>query len=203
MAEAIAASGLPVQAVRTDVGLDGGYARVRWIIGDPIEIRPGDDITLEVSGRNSYNYESELAFALGAWRIICTNGLRAPVSVLNYGRKHMKNLSVGMALASLRNMIDKAPLMIEAYQGWTNTDVTPEQLERVLEKEVMFGKKATGIIVEYFRREQTHTLWTAYNALTWYSSHALSVRNEERLVVAEDQLQTAAVRIAGRLKRAA
>lgn len=190
MHEAVAALGMEMRGVKTNVGLSGGYARVEWIFGEVQEITVGDGVVFSLVGRNSYNYEAPLGMELGAFRLVCSNGLMAPVGgVAKISRRHLTNLKLAWFLDKTRELMNQTPQVAEIWSQWAARDFTAENLETWLEERSnVFSKKARAAILEKFQMEKQKTLWHAYNAITWYATHRTQSR-EDRAILFADALQ--------------
>ncbi len=197
--EELESMGVGVKGVKTQIGLDGGYARVTWTLEDAqIDIGGGDLVDLEITAANSYNYKSRLSLAVEAMRLICTNGLRIGTEFAAIRRRH----APGVILNDLHTVLRDLPVIQEQilpqWQAWKETAITPAQFEERLEKSKVVGQRAIAGVVEYFD-ERDPNAWEAYNALTWRATHQMNARVEGRLVLRQEKAQRQALAFANTL----
>ena len=69
---------------------DGGRMRRTYVFPDiPVEIAPGDEINPELQLFNSYDTSWPFIVILGAFRLICTNGLVIEEKFLHLHKRHI------------------------------------------------------------------------------------------------------------------
>jgi uncharacterized protein DUF932 len=196
VADALDALSLSVEREVVETGMDGAYARMMWVFGDlEMEVRKGDPIRLALIARNSYNYEAKFDLSVGAFRLVCENGLMVPVGGAAYGmkRKHVGAFSVEAAIGEVQTYMSQTPDMIAAWKRWVKVDCSSEMLEAVLKNQTLIGKKASEQVLEYYGT-QKQTVWDAYNALTWYATH--NVNEGGRSPLTQDAIQRFATNFA-------
>lgn len=199
VAAAIDELGLSIHQTKSYLGLGGGYARMDWVLADEAAVEKGDDVKWLVRCRNSYNYESVLGLEFGAFRKPCTNDL---TTAIRQRRKHLVHLKVEDVIRELTDFMSKTDEVLETWRKWLETKYTAEQLEHAIEGKGsagkglvgLFSKKSREAILEYYRG-QPQTVWHAYNALTWFTTHKVPSRSD-RTPITQDRLQDAAYRFA-------
>lgn len=77
-----------------------GRMRVRYTFKETnFEIRPGDSIHPTFDAYASHDTSLAQRFDVGAWRLLCTNGMKIGKEIANYKRKHVESLDLDVAKA--------------------------------------------------------------------------------------------------------
>ena len=201
VAEAIQEMGLTVTEEKVSMAMDGGYARYTWMLADEDTVLQGDKVRWAVTAWNSYNYESILNLALSAFRLICANGLMAPVNISGgrIGGKHTAHLDVDGALQRLEDLLASEKNVVEEWRRWADVKVVANRFEKVLKDTQDISTKAREAILATFD-EGGDNVWIAYNAITWYATHQI-VSRADRETITQDLLQRRALAVAQRLAK--
>lgn len=200
LAQAVDDLGIKVKETTTAVGLNGGYARVEWRLDEQASIRDGDTLDIKLIARNSIDRSSRLAIELGAFRLVCSNGL-----VVGHGFRHswmhFQSLSVEAAVSAFTELLQNGgPQMVQNWKNWAEVPTTLEFLEEWLKesprRRQLVSQAGRRLVLERFEKAKQPTVWDAYNALTWYATHKLSSRNPQRLEVRRERLGQLAAKFA-------
>jgi len=218
IAEAIHACGMPVSKVETNVGNDGGYARVLWTMDLNTKVQPrrrslpgfnggkaqvGDVVALQVVARNAMNYNADYSVSFGAERLVCENGMVVFIKAGRIGGKHFASLSVADIIAELNAHLqdtDRAFPMLTRWQQWAGVQLEVPMLTQWLAKKAnpkVVSKEAAETIVDYYK-VRDNTLWEGYNAITWYATHKVPVsrkRQAGRMVTVQELYHGEAARL--------
>lgn len=150
--------------------LDGG-ARVLAEYKLPIEpIRVGrDDINeLTIVVRNSYDRSWPLDATLGAFRLICSNGMRIGEEFGSLSLKHIGTESTASVLSHLDSVISRAPKLQDVWEEWASTRVERDDAAALLEGQ--FPSKYLDPVLGD-RAVYPMTKWQLYNHLTRFATH--------------------------------
>lgn len=200
MNEAVERLGIPVKDVAVRVGDFGGLAKVEWRLDRTIQIHNGESnvgdlVDLKIIARNSYNYMSGLGLQLGAFRLICTNGMTIGRMLESFYKRHVPSLKVETALNVIVGMLEKQEMVQGEWRRWDNINYPPARLSKWLTEREEFSKKAREEVVDYFQTQPDRTRaglaprftgWEAYNSLTWFGTHRVRTRSENRVLVAQE-----------------
>lgn len=150
--------------------LDGG---ARVIAEYKLPIKPinlgGKDVNeITVSVRNSYDRSWPLDASLGAFRLICSNGMRIGETFGSMTLKHVGTESGSEVLAHLDTIISRAPRLKEVWTEWADTRVERDEAVALLDGEFP-DKYLDPIIGE--RARYPMTKWDLYNHLTRFATH--------------------------------
>lgn len=200
--EAIQRNGLTVQKETARVAMDGAYAAYHFHLDMQEEVKSGDVLQWVIRARNSFNYEAPVELSFGAYRLICSNGMTIPAfegadGLFRAGGRHRLGLDVEAAVSEIQHFLAAAPTIVSQFQNWTAQEITADRLEAVLGRVAEIGKRAGEAIVDRFQHEEEQTVWSAYNAVTWYASHELTGRQgSDRLPITQETIQRRANRVA-------
>lgn len=208
--EAVTLLGIGVKNVAVRLGDKGASAKVIWTLDQQIKVAgfngSSDLINVTVQARNSYDYSKMLGLQLGAFRLICSNGLTIGHLLHSYNKRHVRSLKVPEALERLTAMLSETNRVQAIWKDWEQIQYHPAQLSGWLElKPDTVSKRARLEIVDYFTRQPDRTKinlqprfngWEAYNAITWYGTHRVQTRSEERVLVAQEIMDQVAEQFA-------
>lgn len=138
----------------------------------PVKLRDGKDvneITLQL--RNSYDRSCVFSATLGAFRLICSNGMKIGEQFGGLSARHVGGgdgeFAQDTILEDLDVMIQNAPRLRELWEEWIDTRVTQEEAVDLLEGQ--FPAKYLAPLLE--ASEYPQSRWDLYNKLTYFSSH--------------------------------
>lgn len=151
---------------------------VDFIIKDfPMELQKGDRIFPRIRMNNSYDGSVKYSFNFGFYRLICSNGLTAPVEgMTSQNVKFMHTPTPGgKALDSTMEAIEifltEAPKVLKGYQGLVdkkyNWEAALDKIEKVIEN-TKFPKKRAEEVQAQLKKEKDAGLpvsaFLVYNA---------------------------------------
>ena len=138
--------------IRTEFYNGGGRMRCKYKFPKiSVEIEQGDEINPELQLFNSYDKTYPFIVILGAYRVVCTNGL----------------------------VVERKYLHLKKWKQWSGQRLTVDVYEKVVET-MKFGKKASEEIHAHVNKEAEGfddkgfaimSLWIFFNILTWYITH--------------------------------
>ena len=174
------ASGLGKYEISTDFCNDGG--RMRRIYRFPeisVEIKSDDFVNPELHLFNSYDTVWPFIVLLGAFRLVCTNGMVVGKEFLHLRKRHVYDFEQIDLKEQISSALERFELQTERWKKWANRQLTVSTYDQVM-AEMKFGKKATEEIEKRMEQETqgfddngfaVMTLWIFYNILTWYITH--------------------------------
>ena len=142
-----------------------------------IRVRGGDDIALQFTVKNSYDGGNSLSIVLGAFRLVCSNGMIIGKKFLGFRWKHVGEAEVDVEAIRAKvqtlsaSFQDSLPMM----QLMASTQVSGEIGEKELfdGKTVPFPAYLLKAAAEEWRRAGDPTYWGYYNSLTWAITHRM------------------------------
>ena len=159
---------------------DGG--RMRRVYGFPdikVEVVPGDHLNPELQLFNSYDLTWPFTVILGAFRLVCSNGLVVLEKFLHLRKRHIVNLDKIELKKQVSTALERFDRQTREWGEWADRRLTIETYARVMEA-MKVGKKATEEIDERIDYEAEDfgendfpimSLWAFYNILTWFITH--------------------------------
>lgn len=152
-------------SVRT---IDGGariFAEFRLPI-DPIKLGSKDVNEITLTVRNSYDRSWTLDAALGAFRLVCSNGARIGESFGSVSLKHVGEQSA--TLEHLDTVISRAPMLKDVWTEWADTQVEKEEAVALLE-----GRFPNKYLEPIIGDQAVYPMskWQLYNHLTRFATH--------------------------------
>jgi hypothetical protein len=192
---------------------DGARMRTKYRFDDAqvvVKFRGKDDImnpTLEVF--NSYDRSCKHTVMLGAFRLVCTNGLVVGETFAKYRKRHMPDLYLEDVQHALKGGFTALDTQRQQWQDWTSTPLLPEKFEKV-EKKLDLNNKETTLLLEEpemgtnanlarwlalhemggkweKEAEEYMNMWIFYNILTQFTTHHIA--SEVRRQQLEDRIR--------------
>lgn len=190
-----------------------GGARMRAIydfpnIGGQVD---GQDLTFRLKVQNSFDGSLRASFAVGLVRLICSNGLAAPVNTLNLTRKHTSSLDPSFVGSALDSAVQSFHNALPAFRLMSEMPVSMANGHRILlnlaDRKVLTERHAESIgrIWEKptYQKDYKRNLWNLYNAATEHFTHDVEAggRGKPRFELSE-RLNTAVMTQFVRVARA-
>jgi len=160
-----------------------------------VAIREGDEIDLTLTVLNSYDTSWSFRSILGAFRLLCANGMVEGTAFQQYAHKHTLNLDTDRAIAELGLALDNFESNAENWKMYPQISVNAFEVDRVF-KALAKGSKSLRVALdesyEGYARRLGNNLWALLNTLTHWSTHH-KVRNEANassiIVTREDRVR--------------
>lgn len=157
-------------------------ARVRAVYDFPqhgFKMNNKNDIIFRLKVQNSFDRSLKASFQVGLFRLVCSNGLAAPVAAVGMTRKHTDGLDphyVGEAFHRSVDAFSKAAPLLNAMSDFRLTQAQGHGIllglqQRQLVRERM--REAIGSIWDAPRRkeDEDRSLFNLYNAVTEHLTH--------------------------------
>jgi hypothetical protein len=162
----------------TETEIFGNGARARWRYRFPQTIKVGeDDMHPEIIMGNSYDGTSQVYMMMGAYRLICSNGMIIGVTFGKFNNRHsVYNPNVKQLDTVLPDMIRTAITAIENdLPELQNIKLNPSDVAKIVE---IFPEQSIENLVQYLLTNKPDTYWDLLNACTWMSTHILNRKTE-------------------------
>jgi hypothetical protein len=167
-----------------------------------IGTRDKDIVNPELHLFNSYDVTWPFIIILGAFRLICTNGLVVGKKFLHLRKRHVYELEKINVQEEVSTALARFELQINQWGEWAQRRLTEKTYTHVMNA-MEFGKKARKEIKGRIEREAkgfddnyvpVMSVWIFFNILTWYITHRTVSLNhrvdmEKRLRVAMAHLK--------------
>lgn len=182
-------SGAVVQAQHSHAGARM-FAKVR-LPAHQVDIGGGDLVDLQMSVINSYDGWTAFKSIFGGFRLLCSNGMVIGQKMWQgYGR-HTQGLDITASAQKLERVGSQYLETASVWEKWSRAPITIDQMAEVIQAVTPVEKTRT-MLEEQFMRETVElgsTVWAGYNALTHWSTHTVSNRNNASNVAAAAQFQ--------------
>lgn len=142
----------------------------------PIRLGKDDVNELTLNLGNSYDRSSPFRCELGAFRLICSNGMKVGQFFGSISARHVGGERAELGdgndsiLDQLDNIVKRAPLVKEVWQKWQDTPLELEEAQELMGNWELPRMYADPIF-ETSRWTKPRTKWQFYNDLTHMSTH--------------------------------
>lgn len=149
----------------------------------PITIIEKDDILPKLILQNSYDGTQEIGFSLGAYRLICSNGLRIGTTIFSIHKKHTDGLDIDAIVERAREAYDNfTQVVVPEFEemGLRTIDNVQRELDTLREMKRL-PKRMIDKVSEKITKD-IMTAWELYNEFTAYLTHEYDksdIRREE------------------------
>jgi len=188
----------------TELFNEGGRVRRTYRFRNiGVEVKKGDLINPELHLFNSYDTKWPFVVSLGAFRVVCSNGLTVGQEFLHLRKRHIYELGQLNVAEEIGTALKRFSQQTREWKGWTGKMLTSRAYSKVLEA-MKLGLKAKDEIERRMIQEAEGfdpdgfpilTVWGFYNVLTWHITHN-SVSLNHRVEM-EDRLRTASTHLMG------
>ncbi|MEA2013873.1 MAG: DUF932 domain-containing protein [Thermodesulfobacteriota bacterium] len=177
--------------IKTSFYNDGGrMCRSYRFLKVPVKINPGDDLCPELHLYNSYDVTWPLIVVLGAYRLVCKNGMVVRKTLFRFKKRHVLELERMNFKEDVSTVLTRFDSQVKTLRGWRTRPISLETYDEIMNT-MEFGKDATEEIESkvnedfegfLFRGYPQITAWLFYNILTWYATHkAVSLNHRVEL----------------------
>jgi hypothetical protein len=182
--------GLGSYEVRTDFYNEGGRMRRTYRFPDvSVEIEPHDHINPELHLFNSYDKTWPFIVLLGAFRMVCTNGLVVGEEFLHLRKRHVFTLDQANLKEEISTALSRFSSQAVTWREWAEGPMTAEVYAKVM-NEMQLGVKAKEEVNDRIGQEAggndngfpVMSLWVFFNVLTWFITHrAVSLNHRVKM----------------------
>jgi len=145
---------------------------------------------------NSYNRQRALAFDIGFYRKVCTNGMIAPDSIIRFRFSHLRrDIGEGIEFEVARDKLSKYKVSFSGYlDALQKCDVPREKFDAISRSVLSISEPADlepesreaaewdalsthmGKLCEEYAQELGENAYAVFNAITDFASHPLTNR---------------------------
>lgn len=165
----------------------GDWARIKVEIMFPeiqINLGNGDVSHFRATFDNSYDSSTGLRLDIGAYRLVCTNGLYIGEKWGAYYHRHTQNIDINMLEQSVQHGVEVFQTRVKGmFEQMANTPITPDQarafLDDSIEKKLIANKYLEGMKsrldsggdIEIKKDSQIDSQWMLYNLVSEELTH--------------------------------
>lgn len=165
-------------------------ARIRAIYDFPqtgFKLKNGNDITFRLKLQNSFDGSLRASLGVGLFRLICSNGMTAPVGAVSMTRKHTTGLEPEMVEEAFLRSVDKfheaAPMFnrmieLEVSQSKGNAILLNLEKAKVMSERMREGIQSIWERPSY-NEDGERNLFNLYNATTQHLTHGIEGKRFE------------------------
>jgi len=170
--------------VTTDFYNDGGRMVREYVFGDhQIHIQRGDLIKPKLQLFNSYDLAWSFTVILGAYRLVCTNGLVVNEKLFHLKRRHVFHLQSLNLATEISTALKRFSKQAEEWKKWADVPLSKRACGTILETMALgkngedeirntMDQEAAGFDGEHF---PLVSLWIFFNIITWYITQESSI----------------------------
>lgn len=140
-----------------------------------VEVRKNDVISLQFIVKNSYDGTNALHITLGAFRVVCTNGMIIGKKFFTFSQKHIGSEAGVVDSSVLKDKVNMIATQfaktLPIMQDMAETPVTIDPDELFDHKKIKIPKYLLAFAAEEYRNAQDLSLWGFYNSLTYAITH--------------------------------
>jgi len=162
-----------------------------------LAIQPGDFVKPTLRLFNSYDLTWPFIIILGAFRLVCTNGLVVSQKFFQMKKRHVFDLQTLHFLEEVSTALRRFSKQSAEWRRWAEVPLSKASYETTLEM-MSLGKKGTEEISSRTHQEAAGfdknsfplvSLWIFFNILTWYITNRSTSLNHR--VAMEGRLRKA------------
>jgi hypothetical protein len=147
----------------------------------------GQDLTFRLKVQNSFDGSLRASFAVGLFRLICSNGLAVPVNAIGMTKKHMGELDADFVAKGFDNAVKVFHDSVPALAKMADTRISQNDgkviYENLVKRKVLSERMSEGIIRVWdsptHAEDRERNLWNLYNAATEHLTHSVEGKRFE------------------------
>lgn len=143
-----------------------------------IEVTKGDIVSMRLIAKNSYDSSSSFQIMLGAYRLVCSNGMIIGSHFFKITQRHFTD-SIKIDIPGLREnltqLTSKFQNSLPVMQNMLETKMS-QSITNIVEREVKnknLPKYLAERIEENYEKNADSSVWGYYNAMTYSITHEM------------------------------
>jgi hypothetical protein len=175
--EAMKQSDIDMRGMMVSDQTSHGGARVLRTYRFPkhrVDVGREDNLDLQVILRNSYDGSWAFGFMMGAFRMVCSNGMIIGDKITDIKSKHTKNMTIDPYVNALNHSVAAYLEQAEQWRTWKGIEIHRRQVITLLEQMPNLTDRIRDRVRSQFmnqRGEMGTNIWNLYNALTYWATH--------------------------------
>lgn len=142
---------------------------------EKVEVKKGDLVSLQFVVKNSYDGTNTLQISLGAYRLVCTNGMVIGKRFFGYTQRHIGS-NVGIDIGKLE---EKLGVLVSQFHN--TLPIMQRMIETPIKENSVQYDPSMARLPEYilkeaseeYQRSGEQTVWGYYNSLTYAITHKM------------------------------
>ena len=142
----------------------------------------GEDLTFRLKIQNSFDGTIRASFAVGLFRLICSNGMAMPVGTLNLTQKHTTALEIDFVARTVEQALKAFFDALPFFESMTSIKVSQQDgraIVRGMAERHFLGRRQAEAVVRIWdsprhEEDRARTLWNLYNAVTQHLTHEVA-----------------------------
>lgn len=151
------------------------------------KLKVGDEVGMRLTLQNSFDTTLRLSFAVGALRLICTNGMATMERDVDMTSKHNSNVNVGFLADAVRVAVDRFEIACKAFDKLSEVQFDHDKgfniLNRLAKSKAISDRQSSKIAAIWaspdYKEDEDRSLWNLYNATTQYLSREVEGKRFE------------------------
>jgi hypothetical protein len=140
------------------------------------EVKVGDEVGMRLTVQNSFDGTLALSFAVGAVRLVCTNGMVSMEKDVDLSAKHHNGINISFIVDAIKTASERFNHACEGYAKLTQARFDHEKGFNVLNRLAKSGAFSERVASKVkaiwaspdYKEDEDRTLWNLYNATTQY-----------------------------------
>ena len=151
------------------------------------KLKVGDEVGMRLTLQNSFDTTLRLSFAVGASRLLCTNGMATMERDVDMSSKHNSNVNVGFLADAVRVAVDRFEIACKAFDKLSEVQFDHDKgfniLNRLAKSKAISDRQSSKIAAIWaspdYKEDEDRSLWNLYNATTQYLSREVEGKRFE------------------------
>lgn len=147
-----------------------------------VEVKPNDIVGLRLIVKNSYDGSNSLQIILGAFRLVCSNGMIIGKRFFTYSQRHIGSetgIKVEKLSANISKMTEQFKDTLPSFQEMSRQQVVTEKDQMFDTKLVKLPQYLLDSALIVYEQSDDRTRWGYYNALTSAITHDIKTKGDE------------------------
>ena len=151
------------------------------------KLKVGDEVGMRLTLQNSFDTTLRSSFAVGALRLLCTNGMATMERDVDMSSKHNSNVNVGFLADAVRVAVDRFEIACKAFDKLSEVQFDHDKgfniLNRLAKSKAISDRQSSKIAAIWaspdYKEDEDRSLWNLYNATTQYLSREVEGKRFE------------------------
>ncbi len=162
---------------KMDISNNGSKMFVKYSLPEiKVPVSKGDLVSLELLARNSYDGSKSFTLSMGAFRLVCSNGMVLGNEFFSYTKKHFEKginfLEEGFVYNVVEEMIAYFSDTADVFKKMTSNSVKDADT-LFNDKNLSLPKYLIDEAKNSYTNENDNTVWGFYNSLTYSITHKM------------------------------
>ena len=152
------------------------------------KLKVGDEIGMRLTAQNSFDGHLKLSFAIGALRLVCTNGMASMEKDVDMVSKHKSGIDVSFLADAAKHSVSRFEAVCQNYDRLSEVEFDHDKgfniLNRLVKSKVVAERHAKKIAAIWaspdYKEDEARSLWNLYNASTQYITRNMEGKTFER-----------------------